>query len=146
MSVDWRETGVCILVALAACLAGPIVLQAQNYVRSSEPRLFSYDELVHLGSDQKLSTELADKLRVITTTPFISNEAWLDGARPQPLEVAGLGPSLRVAVWNIERGLGINNILLFIKDKDAFLAKLKEERDKAKASGKSVRDVELEKI
>jgi endonuclease/exonuclease/phosphatase family metal-dependent hydrolase len=146
MSVNWREAGVCTLIALAACLSGPVALQAQDYVRGSEPRLFSYDELVHLGSDQKLSTELADKLRVITTTPFISNEAWLDGARPQPLEVAGLGPSLRVAFWNIERGLGIDNILLFIRDKDAFLAKLKEERDKAKASGKSVRDVELEKI
>jgi len=75
MSVDWREAGVCILVALAACLAGPVALQGQNYVRGSEPRLFSYDELVQLGSDQKLSTELADKLRVITTTPFINNEA-----------------------------------------------------------------------
>src|SRR3982751_661089 len=104
MSVDWREAGVCILIALAACLAGPSALQAQNYVRESEPKLFSYDELVQLGSDQKLSTEMADKFRVITTKPFINNEAWLEGARPRPLEVVGLGPSLRVAFWNIERG------------------------------------------
>ncbi len=146
MSVDWREAGVCILIALAASLAGPVALQAQNYIRDSEPRLFSYDELLQLGSDQKLSPELADKLRVITTTPFINNEAWLGGARPRPLEVAGLGPSLRVAFWNIERGLEIDKILLFVRDKDAFMAKVNEERKKAKASGKSVRDVELEKI
>ena len=62
------------------------------------------------------------------------------GARPRPLEVAGLGPSLRVAFWNIERGLKIDDILLFVRDKDAFMAKLKEERDKAKANGESVRD------
>ena len=146
MSVDWRRAGVCMLIGLAACLAGPVALQAQNYVRSSEPRLFTFDELVQLGSGQKLSIEVADKLRVITTTPFINNEAWLAGARPRPLEVAGLGPSLRVAFWNIERGLKIDDILLFVRDKDAFMAKLKEERDKAKANGKSVRDVELQKI
>lgn len=136
----------CILSAVAASLAIPGVLQAQNYIRDSKPRLFSYDELVQLGSDQKLSPELAEKLRVITTTPFINNEAYFKGARPRPLKVAGLGPSLRVAFWNIERGLGIDSILLFVRDKNAFMAKVKEERKKAKTSGKSVRDVELEKI
>lgn len=135
-----------ILIAAALCLAGPVALHAQKYIRDSEPKLFSYDELVQLGSNQKLSPELANKLKVLTTTPFINNEAYFDGAKPRPLKIPGLGPSLRVAFWNIERGLEMDYILLFIKDKDAFIAKVQQQRTEAKASGKKVRDVELEKV
>ena len=145
MRIDWRKAALRILIA-TTLRAGAIHLQAQNYVHDSEPRLLSYDELVQLSLDQKLSPELAEKLRVVTTTPFINNEAYFNGAKPQPLEVEGLGPSLRVAFWNIERGLEVDNILLFIRDKDAFMANLEEQRKKAKESGKSVRDVDLEKI
>jgi hypothetical protein len=134
------------LIVIAGSLAGAVLLRAQNYVRDSEPKLFSYDELVQLNSNRELSPELAEKLRVITTTPFINNEAYLAGARPRPLEVAGLGPSLRIAFWNIERGLELNYIQLLLRDKDAFIAKVVEERNKANKSGKRIRDVELEKI
>jgi endonuclease/exonuclease/phosphatase family metal-dependent hydrolase len=141
-----RKPNVCVLIAMVVSLAQAGLLRAQNYVHDSEPKLFSYDELVQLSLDQPLSPELVEKLRLVTTTPFINNEAYFDGAKPRPLELEGLGPSVRVAFWNIERGLEIDNILLFLTDKDAFMAKVKEERDKAKASGKNVRDVELEKV
>ncbi|HEX4771683.1 MAG TPA: endonuclease/exonuclease/phosphatase family protein [Bryobacteraceae bacterium] len=146
MRISLRKAGVCVLMVMAVSLAEPVLLRAQNYVHHSEPKLFSYDELVQLSLDQPLSPELVEKLRLVTTTPFINNEAYFDGAKPLPREVEGLGPSVRVAFWNIERGLEIDNILLFITDKDAFMAKVKEEREKAKASGKNVRDVELEKV
>jgi endonuclease/exonuclease/phosphatase family metal-dependent hydrolase len=146
MRTGWRKSALRILIATSLSLAAVVVLRAQDYARDSEPKLLSYDELVQLSVDQKLSPELAEKLRLVTTTPFINNEAYLDGAKPRSLKIEGLGPSLRVAFWNIERGLEIDNILLFLADKDAFMAKLEEQRKKAKASGKSVRDVDLEKI
>jgi endonuclease/exonuclease/phosphatase family metal-dependent hydrolase len=146
LKIVGRKAGICILVAMALSLTAAVQLGAQTYVHSSEPKLFSYDELVQLSLDQPLSPELAEKLRLVTTTPFINNEAYFAGAKPRLLEVEGLGPSVRVAFWNIERGLEIDNILLFLTDKDAFMAKVKEERNKAKASGKNVRDVELEKV
>jgi Metal-dependent hydrolase len=146
LKITGRKGSVCVLIVTAMSLAGAVPLRAQNYVRDSEPKLLSYDELVQLSLPQQLSPELAEKLRVITTTPFINNEAYVDGAKPRPLEVAGLGPSLRVAFWNIERGLQLDYIQLFLKDKDAFMAKVEEERKKAKASGKSIRDMDLEKI
>lgn len=118
----------------------------QDYVRTSEPKLFSYDELVQLSLDQPLTPELTEKLRVVTTTPFVNNEAYYGGARPHPLEVKGLGPTLRVACWNIERGLELDDIMLFLTDKDAFMAKVEKERKKAKESGKKLRAVSLEKI
>jgi endonuclease/exonuclease/phosphatase family metal-dependent hydrolase len=130
-------------VAALACIAN---LSGQEYVRDSEPTLFSYDELLHLGVDQKLSAELTEKLRILTTTPFLNNEAYLSGARPKPLVVSTLGPCLRVAFWNIERGLELDYIELFLKDKDAFMAKIAEERKKAAESGKRLRPVDLEKV
>ena len=119
---------------------------AQEYMRDSEPKLLSYDELVQLSLDQEMSPELAEKLRVITTTPFINNEAYLSGMRVQPLEIPKLGPSLRVALWNIERGLELDYIELFLTNKDAFMAKVEEERKEAKEHKKRVRSVDLEKI
>src|ERR1700760_906675 len=104
-----RNPNVCVLIAMAVSLAQAGLLRAQNYVHDSEPKLFSYDELVQLSLDRPLSPELSEKLRLVTTTPFINNEAYFDGAKPRPLEVEGLGPSLRVAFWNIERGLEIDN-------------------------------------
>jgi endonuclease/exonuclease/phosphatase family metal-dependent hydrolase len=146
LKIVGHKAGVCILVAMALSLAAAVQLGAQTYVHDSEPKLLSYDELVQLSSNQPLSPELAEKLRLVTTAPFINNEAYFEGARPRPLELAGLGPSVRVAFWNLERGLEIDDILLFITDKVAFMAKVNEERKKAKENGKRVRDVDLEKI
>ena len=135
-----------LLLAIALGCIGTTVLPAQEYVRDSGPKLFSYDELVQLSLDQELSPELAEKLRLLTTTPFVNNEAYLSGARPQAIELPRLGPSLRVALWNIERGLELDYIELFLKDKDAFMAKVQAERKEAKENKKGVRAVDLEKI
>jgi hypothetical protein len=79
-------------------------------------------------------------------TPFINNEACYRGARPRPLEVAGLGPTLRVAFWTIERGLELDDIQLFLTDKERFMARVAEEREHAKQNGKRIRGVDPEKI
>jgi endonuclease/exonuclease/phosphatase family metal-dependent hydrolase len=124
----------------------PERLSAQEYVRESGPKLLSYEQLVQLNSEQELGPELAEDLRLLTTTPFINNEAYLGGARAKPLDIPGLGPSLRVAFWNIERGLELDYIELFLKDKDAFMQKVQHERDEAKKNKKALRSVDLEKI
>ena len=132
---------------IAVSLTAGFVLQAQDqgYVRDSSPQLFSYDELVQLGQ-KNLTPQLAEKLKVVTTTPFINNEAYYSGATPATLDVPRLGPTLRVAFWNIERGLELDYIQLLLTDKDAFMAKVEAERKKAKESGKRVRNVDMEKI
>ena len=140
------RTSVYLLMAMAAVLTVAVPLQAQEYVRESGPALLSYNELVELGSDQEMSPELAEKLHLITTTPFINNEAYLSGARPKPLEVPELGPSLRVAFWNIERGLELDDIQLFLTDKNAFMAEVEEERKKASENGQRLRAVQLEQL
>ena len=146
MKTPARVTFLHILMAMAVCCICTSSSLAQEYMRDSEPQLLSYDELVQLSLDQEMSSELTEKLRVITTTPFINNEAYLSGVRAQPLEIPKLGPSLRVALWNIERGLELDYIELFLTNKDAFMAKVEEERKEAKEHKKRVRSVDLEKI
>jgi hypothetical protein len=137
---------VYLLIAITAGLATAVSVQAQDYVRDLGPKLFSYDELVELSLDEEMSPELAEKLKLITTTPFVNNQAYLGGAKPRPLDNPAIGPSLRVAFWNIERGLELDDIQLFLTDKDAFMAKVEEERKKAKESKKRIRAVQLEKL
>jgi endonuclease/exonuclease/phosphatase family metal-dependent hydrolase len=139
---------VCIglLVGLCPVLVGVAFLLGEDYTRDASPPLFSYDELLQLRSTQELSPELANKLHVITTTPFINNEAYYRGARPRPPEVEGLGPTLRVAFWNIERGLELDEIQLLLTDKERFMAKVAEEREHAKEHGKRIRKVNLDRI
>ncbi len=126
-------------LAIVGAASGP------EYARDSRPQLFAYDQLVQLGS-QELSPELAEQLHVLTTTPFVNNEAYYRGARPRPLDVQGLGPTLRVAYWNIERGLELDDIQLFLTDRERFMAKVAEERKHAKELGRPLRTVDLEKI
>jgi hypothetical protein len=145
MKMSIRMTSLILPFAIATAITGATSLRAQDYVHGSEPKLFSYDELVQLSLDQEMSPELAEKLRVITTTPFI-NEAYLSGARAKPLEVPGLGASLRVALWNIERGLELDYIELFLTNKAAFMAKVEEERKEANENKKNIRGVQLDKI
>jgi hypothetical protein len=147
MRLTKRKASLYLRMLIAVSLTAGFVLQAQDqgYVRDSSPQLFSYDELVQLGQ-KNLTPQLAEKLKVVTTTPFINNEAYYSGARPAALDVPGLGPALRVAFWNIERGLELDYIQLFLTDKDAFMAKVEAERKKAKESSKRVRNVDMEKI
>ena len=54
----------CILVSICPVLVGTGSLVAQDYTRDAKPALFSYDELLQLGSGQELSSGVAEKLRV----------------------------------------------------------------------------------
>lgn len=135
-----------LLLGALSTLAGAASLPAQEYTRDSRPELFSYDELVQLGASTQTSPELAAKLHALTTTPFVNNEAYLSGSRPRPLEVKELGPTLRVAFWNIERGLELDYIQMFLTDRDHFMTVMAEQRKKAQESGKTIRKVDMEKI
>jgi len=136
----------CVAVGIVLSLVGAPAARTQEYVHNSIPNMFSYEELVQLSSDQELKPELANKLNNLTTTPFVNNEAYYRGVKPHSLAVEHLGPCLRVVFWNIERGLELDDIQLFLTDKDRFMSKVAEERKHAKEVRKRIRDVNLEKI
>lgn len=62
-----------ILIAMAVgCICTSASL-AQEYMRDSEPKLLSYDELVQLSLDQEMNPELTEKL--IAWETHVANKA-----------------------------------------------------------------------
>ncbi|MDH4063121.1 MAG: endonuclease/exonuclease/phosphatase family protein [Acidobacteriota bacterium] len=125
------------VLALVLALLSPVGSHAEQarrggfggkYVRLQIPELFTYDELVALSKSDPLPPAIEAKLKALTTTPFISNEAFYRGARPhRPLDKE-LGRSMRVVFWNIERGMRLDDIKLIATDREAFIRKVTEER------------------
>lgn len=106
-----------LLVALVtACLA--FATRGQAQARSSDPELLSFDELVTLSETDQPKEPLKQKLNRLLNTPFISDQA--SGASPRRPVVEGLGPILRAAFWNIERGFEFDLIQLALSDPAAF--------------------------
>ena len=99
----------------------PLTKVPEKYVRLQQPMMLTYDELVALGTSNKASGELGNKLHAITTTPFLSNEAYYRGAKPHRPKLNQLGSSLRLVTWNIERGLELDGIKLLFANTEEFL-------------------------
>ena len=98
-----------------------------DYTSSSQPPLLDYQELVALGEQETVDPALADKLNTLLTTPFINNEAYFAGTKPLRPDLKGMGPSLRLVEWNIERGIEFDQIKLLLTDKQGFIAKVHSE-------------------
>ncbi|MEX2302093.1 MAG: endonuclease/exonuclease/phosphatase family protein [Bryobacterales bacterium] len=114
----------CVVAVLTLGLfpgAGAAVAADEAYVRYQEPELFSYEELVALVKTDEMEEQLAQKLTTLRTTPFLSNEAHYRGAQPHRPNIEGLGASLRVVMWNIERGFTLDSIKALFTDTNAFL-------------------------
>lgn len=83
------------------------------------PRLLSYDDLVRLYEIENPPAELQNRLNQLLTTPFVNNSA--RGARPLKPSFPNSGRSIRVASWNIERGLEFDAVkAAFLNDQQFF--------------------------
>jgi hypothetical protein len=135
MMTPTRRIGIAALALLMVSASAPLDAgQARrgefsgDYVRLQIPELLTYDELVTLSRPDPLPPALEAKLRTLTTTPFISNEAFYRGARPHRPVDKELGRSMRVVFWNIERGISLDSIKLIATDREAFIRKAARER------------------
>jgi endonuclease/exonuclease/phosphatase family metal-dependent hydrolase len=95
-----------------------------EYIPFQMPELFTFDELLELGILENIRPPLKAKLDRVLTIPFISNEAYYNGSRPVRPNLPGLGPSLRVVMWNIERGLRLDDIKALFTNKEQFLKRI----------------------
>ncbi len=101
-------TTLCMIPSLLAASRGPVPATA--------PQLLSFDELVTLSQTDQPAAPLDEKLDNLLRTPFLGNAATL----PRRPSVNGIGPVLRVASWNIERGLNFDLIRLALSDPNGF--------------------------
>jgi endonuclease/exonuclease/phosphatase family metal-dependent hydrolase len=85
-----------------------VVLSCTANARAQEARqqeLFTYEELIQLSEQEPLAEPLAQKLQRLQTTPFVKNDAAGRNSGPLKPSTPRLGRFLRIASWNIERGL-----------------------------------------
>jgi endonuclease/exonuclease/phosphatase family metal-dependent hydrolase len=116
----------------------------QSLVRFSRPELLSFDELVELEKNDTPTGPLATKLERLLTTPIISNEAGLGGAKPKRPTSPELGPFLRVICWNIERGIRFDSIRTALAEPENFDSVLAENKD-PKAKQLSIEELQVVK-
>jgi endonuclease/exonuclease/phosphatase family metal-dependent hydrolase len=130
-----------LILALCSCAAAQNE-HAVDYTRSSQPPLLNYQELVTLSQQETVAAPLDAKMHTLFTTPFVNNEAYFSGTKPLRPDLKGMGPSLRLVEWNIERGVELADIKLAMTDKQAFLAKVHSEAADNKDTDK-ISDLEL---
>ena len=90
-----------VLFSFALCLSP----RASAQQVENGPPLLTFDELVQLYQQDVPQPQLQAKLDRLLSTPFVNNKATTSGVGPLKPSSPVIGKFLRVAEWNIERGL-----------------------------------------
>lgn len=114
-------------ILLSAIILSPSLIARHDHSngrrQESAPGVFTYPELVTLYKEECLPASLERKLIHLLTTPFVENRH--AGVEPPRLsQNSPLGKFLRVAFWNIERGLKYEAIEAALVDEQRFTAML----------------------
>jgi endonuclease/exonuclease/phosphatase family metal-dependent hydrolase len=83
------------------------------------PEFFTHEELIELYDQPVPSAKTQKKLETLLTTPFVFNN-FVPGSSPRLSSSESLGAYLRVALWNIERGLQFEGIVAALTDQKKF--------------------------
>ena len=102
--------------------------QRLTLVQYQAPEFLSYDELVQLSGNPSPGGPLGEKVQKILNTPIISNEATYRGTKPKRPIDPNLGPFLRVAQWNIEKSMKMQEAIWAFTDAKAFAKLIDTER------------------
>jgi endonuclease/exonuclease/phosphatase family metal-dependent hydrolase len=113
----------------ASPIHGQIEAPKEQYVRLSTPKLLTFEELVQLEKTDEPERGLATRMDQLLHTPFVNNEAYLAGAKPNRPSSEALGPFIRATMWNIERGVELDGILISLTEPDKFGKYIDEKRD-----------------
>lgn len=103
-------------LAVVALLALPVAC--------AEPDFLSFDELTALSTTAKPEGKLAERLHALLSTPTVDNSASAKGIKPHRPSEGTLGPIVRAAFWNIERGLNFELIETALAGPDRFRGEL----------------------
>ncbi len=86
--------------------------------------LLTYDELVRLYEQHNPSEELQIKVQKLLTTPFVNNEHAASAPVSIQPKSTTIGRSLRIAQWNIERGIEYEALETALTDPEKFISLL----------------------
>jgi endonuclease/exonuclease/phosphatase family metal-dependent hydrolase len=116
------------VIALLLCSCAPLVTAQQP----SNPALLSFNELVELYENENPSPALTSKLDRLLTTPFVSNSVGTRAPRSIKTTSGTTGPYLRLATWNIERGLEFDAVRAALANDQRFFRRLPAESRNSK--------------
>ena len=127
-------TRICSLI-LVLCLTGPALGLPAQAGSSRGPELLTYDDLVALYEKDVPGPELQTRLTKLLNTPFVDNSLNSSGVRQVTSE-----KSIRIAAWNIERGLEFEAVKAALTDDARFFRRLPPDRSGSKQNLKLVLD------
>ena len=104
----------CLLIFIFSIPFPSVIVRAQQ--GPSGPPLLTYDDLVALYENDVPSDELQARLTKLLNTPFVRNST--AGAAPS-------GKFIRIATWNIERGLEFDAVKAALTNNQQFFRRLK---------------------
>jgi endonuclease/exonuclease/phosphatase family metal-dependent hydrolase len=106
-------------VLLAALtISGSLVSGAR--AKNSAAPLLSFDELIALYENKIPPAPIAQKLAVLLETPFVHNDAETRAGQSGLAASSPNGSLLRVAQWNIERGMAFEDIRAALGGRETF--------------------------
>jgi endonuclease/exonuclease/phosphatase family metal-dependent hydrolase len=111
------------------CIAGASGLFAQQ-----GPETLTYDEIIQLYKQDVPPPPLGTKLQRLLTTPFVNNSASDSGIKPVKPTLRQVGAVLRVAEWNIERGLEFDAIRFAFTDPKKYAGVMEDKNSKVDES------------
>jgi hypothetical protein len=106
------------LLSFALSLFGISSAAAQE--RMMGPELLRYPDLPALYENEKPTEDLQQRLTELLSTPFVDNSINAQGVR----RAGSAANSLRVATWNIERGLEFDAVRAALSNDQRFFRRL----------------------
>lgn len=133
MGNTWK---IVLAVSVSAAVAGA---QTQ-WAAAQKAETLTFAELRDLADDAVPAGDLGNKLQRLLTTPVIDNSAAEAGGKPVRPEWPGLGPLLRTAMWNIERGQEFELVRMAFTDAEGLMkeATRRHEEEKAEMSANAL--------
>jgi endonuclease/exonuclease/phosphatase family metal-dependent hydrolase len=113
-----------IFLGLAFLALQPVAIPTS--ASSDTPASLTFDDLVALSIEKKPPETLQQKLDRVLATPIVYNRS-VPPVPTRPVD-SGIGPVLRVGLWNIERGLQFSLIDQALTAPDKFIKVVKTER------------------
>ncbi|MES2736161.1 MAG: endonuclease/exonuclease/phosphatase family protein [Verrucomicrobiota bacterium] len=100
--------------------SAPVRQFSGGYPRFQGTQFLSFAELKELVKNPQPGGELETKVQRLLNRPIVSNEAYYRGVRPTRAVNPALGETLRVATWNIEKSLRMNEVTALLKSEAEF--------------------------
>ena len=111
-----------------------------KFVKQSGPKLLSFKQLTQLLENPKPTGDLAVQYNKLLSTPFIDNSAYYRSGIPKATVYPGLGPSIRLTTWNVEKSVRVPEVAQMMTSQSRFEGMMRSEiRNEAMAKSEAIR-------